>query len=437
MADNTGDAIAAVHPLRIPGLDSPLGMHVHAVADVHVSAAIAATGVWEPQETQFLLDTLRPGDVFVDVGANIGYFSLLASRLVGPTGHVLAFEPEMANFALLEVNCRLNGCDNIRNFRAALGEENASGTLYLNELNLGDHSLYPDGQYDRAGQEISIVNGSRLIAASHPRVNFIKIDTQGAECDVLRGLQDLIAASADDLIMIIEFSPLHLRNAGTGGRALLELLSGYDWRMYLMDVDADGLLPVTAQQVRSLNDLTEQDPESEGFFNLVVAGRNIEDNPAIHFVRDWGMFDNALEYYLLARRIQPWGGARRAGAALENNLYMPSGWAFPEDWGRWSLGRRSCLKFVPAQDLAGRDDLTLHICGRYFGPPEATGVVLNGVKLGDFELHDALIPLPPGSLVAGHVVLELTHDQPLRPADVSDSEDVRDIKFGLESISVC
>jgi len=437
MADPTGDETALVHPLRIPGLGSPLSMLVHTVADVHVSAAIAASGIWEPQETQFLLDTLRPGDVFVDVGANIGYFSLLASRLVGPTGAVLAFEPEAANFVLLEANCRLNDCDNVRNYRAALGEQNAGGTLYLNELNRGDHSLYPEEQDGRAGQEISIVNGSRLIAASHPRVNFIKIDTQGAECDVLRGLQDLIAASAEDLIMIVEFSPMHLRNAGTSGRTLLDLLSGYDWRMYLMDADADGLLPVTAQQVRSLNDLTEQDPDSEGFFNLVVAGRNIEENPSIHFVRDWGMFDNALEYYLLARRIQPWDGALRAGAALENNLYMPSGWAFPEDWGRWSLGRRSSVKFVPAQSLASGNSLTLHIRGRYFGPPEATGVMLNGVKLGDYELIDAHIPLPPGSLAAGHVVLELSHEQPLRPADVSGSEDLRDIKFGLESISVC
>jgi FkbM family methyltransferase len=427
---------AKVYDLHIPGLESSLSMQVHAVADVHVSAAIAATGIWEPQETQFLLDTLRPGDVFVDVGANIGYFSLLASRLVGSSGAVLAFEPEFANYTLLEANCRRNGCDNIRCFRAALGEENASGTIYLNELNRGDHSLYPAEQ-DRSGQEISIVNGSRLIAATHPRVNCIKIDTQGAECDVLRGLQDLIAASASDLIMIIEFSPMHLRNAGTNGRTLLALLSGHDWQMYLMDADANGLLPVTPQQVRSLNDLTEQDPGSEGFFNLVVAGRSIEDNPAIHFVRDWGMFDNALEYYLLARRMQPWDGAACAGAGVESKLYMSSGWAFPEDWGRWSLGLRSCLKFVPAAALAARPAPVLHIRGRYFGPVEATGVVLNGVMLGEFELVDAKIPLPPGSLATSHAVLELLHKQPLRPADVSDSEDQREIKFGLESIAIC
>jgi len=427
--------LPAVHPLRVAQVEPPLQMQVHDLTDVHVSAAIAATGIWEPEETRFLLATLRPGDVFVDVGANIGYFSLLASRRVGPAGAVLAFEPEAANYALLEANCRLNDCDNVRTYQAALGEENTSGTLYLNELNRGDHSLFP-AQQDRAGQDIRIVNGSRLISASYPRVDCIKIDTQGAECSVVRGLLELIAASAPGLVMIIEFSPMHLRNAGTSGRALLDLLADFDWRMYLMDEDAGGLLPVTASQVRSLNDLTEQDPGSEGFFNLILAGRPIEDNPAIHFLRDWGMYETALDYFILARRMRSWDGSECSPASPDNVLYLPSGWAFPEDWGRWSLGGRSRIKFIPAAELAVGATAALHIRGRYFGPAEATAVYLNGVQLGRHDLQDAHIPLPPGSLAGEHVVLELVHERPLRPADVSDSQDVREIKFGLESIAI-
>lgn len=426
---------AAPYALQVPGLEASVCMHIHAQTDVHVSASIASKGIWEPQETRFLLDTLRPGDVFVDVGANIGYFSLLASSRVGSSGAVLAFEPEAANYALLEANCRLNHCDNTRCFQVALGEQNAGGTLYLNELNLGDHSLYP-GESDREAQNIRIVNGSKLIGATHPRVNCIKIDTQGAECDVLKGLQELIAASASDLIMVIEFSPLHLRNAGTSGRVLLDLLSDYDWRMYLMDAEANGLLPVTAQQVRSLNDITEQDPNSEGFFNLIVAGRSIEDNAAIHFVRDWGMFDSPLEYYLLGHRLRAWDGSERASIGLESNLYMPEGWAFPEDWGRWSLGKRSCLKFVPTPALAALETPVLHIRGRYFGSAEATELLLNGVSLGKHVLSDAHVILPAGSLRGDYAVIELRHERPLRPADVGDSEDRREIKFGLELIAI-
>jgi len=217
---------------------------------------------------------------------------------------------------------------------------------------------------------------------------------------------------------------------------LLDLLADHDWQMYLMDAEADGLLPVTPRQVRSLIDLTEQDPNSEGFFNLIVAGRSIADNAAIHFVRDWGMFDNALDYFLLAHRLRPWDGSERAAAALENKLYMPSGWAFPEDWGRWSLGKSSCIKFIPAHELAARPPRTLVIRGRYYGPVEATEVCLNGVSLGDFDLRRGRIQLPPGALAGSYSTLELKHTQPLRPADVSDSVDQREIKFGLESISI-
>lgn len=429
------DLTAPEHELHIPGLDSSLRMQVHSSADVHVSASIVADGIWEPLETQFLLDTLKPGQVFVDVGANIGYFSLVASRIVGAEGEVLAFEPETLNYELLESNCQLNGCDNVRNFKAALGEENASGQIYLNELNRGDHSLYP-GDEDRASQDISIVNGSKLIMASHPRVDFIKVDTQGAECDVLVGLMPLVEASFPDLILIIEFSPMHLKNAGASGRQLLDLLAAQPWHMYLMDYDAGGLLPFTAQQVRSLNDLTEADPSSEGFFNLIACGKPLEDNPAIHFVRDWGMFETALEYYLLSQRMTAWSGGGCGPGDIEHNFYLPNGWAFPEDWGRWSLGKRSVLKFKPAAVLADIPEAVLRIRGRYFGPAELTGVYLDDVCLGRFDLTDATIALPAGVLAKDWLALELEHEQPLRPSACSDSADDREIKFGLEFIAI-
>ena len=431
----TDELSASEHELHIPGLDPGLRMQVHSTADVHVSASIVAEGIWEPLETRFLLDTLKPGQVFVDVGANIGYFSLVASRLVGAGGEVLAFEPETLNYELLEHNCRLNHCDNVRNFKAALGEENASGQIYLNELNRGDHSLYP-GDEDRASQDINIVNGSKLIMASHPQVNFIKIDTQGAECDVLAGLLPLIEASFPDLILIIEFSPMHLKNAGASGRNLLELLAAQPWHMYLMDYGAAGLLPFTAQQVRSLNDLTEADPASEGFFNLIASGKPLEDNPAIHFVRDWGMFETALEYYLLSKRMPAWDGGGCGPGDIEHAFYLPRGWAFPEAWGRWSIGKRSVLKFKPAAGLGDMPELVLRISGRYFGPAELTGVYLDGLCLGRFNLDDAGIPLPAGVLAKDWVALEFEHEQPLRPSASSDSTDDREIKFGLETIAI-
>ena len=95
--------------LRIPNLSVPLKMHIHGEQDQFVSRRIREEGIWEPYETSLLLSMLRPGDVFVDVGANIGYFSVLAASVVGDDGAVFAFEPDPDNFRLLRRNVALNG----------------------------------------------------------------------------------------------------------------------------------------------------------------------------------------------------------------------------------------------------------------------------------------------------------------------------------------
>ena len=98
--------------------------------------------------------------------------------------------------------------------------------------------------------------------------------------------------------------------------------------------------------------------------------------------------------------------------------------------------QKKLTSVIPAPELATQSAVVLEIRGRYFGPVEATVVCLNGVSLGDFDLRQARIELPPGSLAGSHTTLELKHTQPLRPADVSDSTDQREIKFGLESIAI-
>ena len=89
-------------PLRVPGVHSPLAIFVHDERDRHVSRQLRESGIWEPYESRLLLDSLQPGAVFLDVGANLGYFSLLAADRVGPAGKVVAIEPDPANFLLLQ-----------------------------------------------------------------------------------------------------------------------------------------------------------------------------------------------------------------------------------------------------------------------------------------------------------------------------------------------
>ena len=105
------------------------------------SLALSYNKQYEPEETQFFIDNLKEGMRVVDVGANIGYYTTLFSRLVGTTGSVIAFEPDPTNFSLLEKNCKANGCRNVRLEQLALSDKNGVAQLHLSEVNRGDHRM--------------------------------------------------------------------------------------------------------------------------------------------------------------------------------------------------------------------------------------------------------------------------------------------------------
>ena len=117
-------------------LAAPLALRVHAVEDRHISHSIREKGCWEPFETALFQQFIGVGDSVVDAGANLGYFSVLASALVGEQGRVVAFEPEPRNAALLRDNLALNGfSERCLVYEAALGDGDAEVTLYLHPDN--------------------------------------------------------------------------------------------------------------------------------------------------------------------------------------------------------------------------------------------------------------------------------------------------------------
>src|SRR6266700_1510309 len=95
---------------------------VHSGIDQFISQRIKNRGSWEPFETGIMISLLRPGDVFIDIGANIGWYTVMSALTVGRSGHVFAFEPAGDNADLLERNVALNRLDNVKLFRCALAE---------------------------------------------------------------------------------------------------------------------------------------------------------------------------------------------------------------------------------------------------------------------------------------------------------------------------
>jgi FkbM family methyltransferase len=148
---------------------------------------------------------LRPGDVVVDGGANIGFLSLLAWQCVGPSGKVYAFEPQPGALELLAENIRLNQADNITVVSKALWHETGTSKLY--EFGETDHDLPSLGK--RSDKQISreiIVETVRMDDVIHQPVRLYKLDIEGAEWSAMRGSQQILFSNPPPHV-IIELNP--------------------------------------------------------------------------------------------------------------------------------------------------------------------------------------------------------------------------------------
>lgn len=184
-----------------------------------------ATDKYE-SETTILFETLvKPGMAVLDVGAHVGYFSLLAARGAGSTGKVYSFEPEPQNYELLLKNIEINGYKNIVSTQKAVSNKVGSTTLFLTALDNGRHSTYQHGLPETGNVAVETTTLDYFLEAEGwPDIGLVKVDVEGAEMDVLAGMGQLLDKSPD-LHMILEFSPSLLINAGTDPLQFLQELA--------------------------------------------------------------------------------------------------------------------------------------------------------------------------------------------------------------------
>jgi FkbM family methyltransferase len=244
-------------PATLVDLKTKVGdLFLHA-ADRVMTPLIAQDGSWEIAESAFLSQVLRPGDTFVDVGANIGYFSVLGASLVGPSGSVVAVEPEDRNLALLKANLWRNKCANAVILPLAAGREQGFLPLRLNEENRGDHRtglpLAPD-------QLVPVAALDDLLIGR--RVDCIKIDTQGSDHDVVAGLAQVIRAGSSTVMC--EFWPAGMEERGIDPLQVAEQYRREGFGLYLLGAEAS----LRAVDPRDLVTAARTDPD--GYVNVVL-----------------------------------------------------------------------------------------------------------------------------------------------------------------------
>ena len=195
-------------------------------------------GVWEPHLTAWMRTRLTRGRTLIDVGANVGYFSLLGSQLVGPTGRVVAIEALPATFAALQASIALNGTANIRAVNVAATATVQTVTLYGGEAhNSGTTStIAGDGL-----RQLTSVDGVPLAQILQPEeittARVIKIDVEGGELDVLQGLLPVLGDLPADVELAVEVSPVRPGEVHASKDGPLELLAAHGFHPYLITND--------------------------------------------------------------------------------------------------------------------------------------------------------------------------------------------------------
>ena len=160
-------------------------------------------GTYEPEQTAHFVRWIRPGATVIDIGAHVGYYTLLASMLAGKTGSVWAFEPEPTNAAFLRQHMYLNHCSNVHVEEVAVSNSSGRARFVCGK---GSGTGHLDGSGD---MEVRTVRLADFCSARGIRPSALKIDVEGAETEVLEGARELIRSSRPVIFLSTHGPALH------------------------------------------------------------------------------------------------------------------------------------------------------------------------------------------------------------------------------------
>ena len=208
--------------INLPGRNAPSSITVN----------LLMHGVWERFQTKLFKDLIHEGMVVVDIGAHIGYYTLLAAERVGKKGAVFAFEPDESNYDLLIKNIKQNEYSNVIPVKKAVTSSTGTVKLFLDARESGEHSIV--GR--KRGQKAVLVDSVALddFLNADYAVNVIKMDIEGAEMAALLGMSKVMARSPK-LVVFTEFYPGALERAGVSPADYFNELQRHGFNIYLID----------------------------------------------------------------------------------------------------------------------------------------------------------------------------------------------------------
>lgn len=201
-------------------------------------------GVYEKCESRLIQEKLKPGMTFIDLGANVGLYTALAADIVGSSGTVFAFEPDKDNFGFLEKTVAKNGFSNTECYQIAISDHNGTGVLFHSEENLGDHRIY-DSNDGRESNSVELMTLDHFVTTHKiTKVDFIKIDIQGAEGLAMKGMENVLRNNPH-IQIFAEFWPLGISRTVESPEAFLSTLKENGFQIFEINRTSCNLVPVT------------------------------------------------------------------------------------------------------------------------------------------------------------------------------------------------
>ena len=203
------------------------------------SLGLSIKGSYEELESKLVKKEIQKGNVVLDLGANIGYFTLLFAKLVGNEGKVFAFEPEPNNFALLKKNIEINGYKNITLENMAISNNVGKIKLYISNIRTGMHRIYPSHFCTKKFVEVKTTTLDEYFKNQDfiEKISFIKMDVEGSELGILKGMKKIFEKNMK-LKLLLEFVPSCIKEYGADPSELLKLLTDEGFQInYTIDED--------------------------------------------------------------------------------------------------------------------------------------------------------------------------------------------------------
>ena len=249
-------------------------------SDLDLSRQVEMLGRYSTEsfEKTVLEKYLKEGQTVLDIGANLGFYSLLARSIIGPKGKIFSFEASKDNAKMIDMSIMENSFENMDVINVAVGNKIGKGFLHVSSFYNSEHSLYDyhyssgrnsDGGGDCRDQKISVHletvdnflenNKEEKEKDENLNADVIKMDIEGAESSALEGMRRTINHN-DDLVLVTEFWPQGFKNSNSNPKEFLESLDSFGFKISHIDEYKNELYAVTTNEMLNITKDRQKNP---------------------------------------------------------------------------------------------------------------------------------------------------------------------------------